>query len=99
MRRSPDLSGLFHFPDSQPNFDENLWHQLFIFIQKEFMEENIRKGSNDQQNQNAQQGQYKNIETSVNDPSSFDDSYESKKEDKISEDEAKTEREGRVGKS
>ena len=37
------------------------------------------------------QQEYKNIETSVNSPSYFDDDYEVKQEDKISSEEAKTE--------
>lgn len=62
------------------------------------MENNNRNNSNEQQNQGAQQGEYKNVETSVNNPSYFDDSYESKAEDEITDEEPKTENEGRTGK-
>jgi hypothetical protein len=61
--------------------------------------DNNRKHSPDEpQNQGAREGDYKNIETSVNNPSYFDDSYESEQEDEISMEEPKTEDEGRVGK-
>jgi hypothetical protein len=61
--------------------------------------DNNRKHSPDEpQNQGAREGDYKNVETSVNNPSYFDDSYESQQEDEISSEEPKTEDEGRVGK-
>lgn len=61
--------------------------------------DNNRKHSPDEpKNQGAREGDYKNVETSVNSPSSFDDDYESKQEDEITREEAKTEKEGRVGK-
>jgi hypothetical protein len=43
--------------------------------------------------------QYKNIETSVNNPAYFDDDYESRAEDELTEEEPKTEKDGRTGKS
>ena len=58
-----------------------------------------RKHSPDEpQNQGAREGDYKNIETSVNNPSYFDDSYESQQEDAITEEEPKTEKEQQEGK-
>ncbi|MFL5739011.1 MAG: hypothetical protein ACJ75B_02240 [Flavisolibacter sp.] len=41
------------------------------------------------------EGKYKNIETSVNNPEYFSDEVESSMENEISEDEARTEKEGR----
>ena len=58
--------------------------------------DNNRKHSPDEP-QNRERD-YKNIETSVNNPEYFDDSYESQQEDEISSEEPKTEDEGRVGK-
>lgn len=63
------------------------------------MEEKNRNTSEKQENTGAQQGNYKNIETAVNNPSYFDDDYEVEQENKITEHEHKTEDEGRVGKS
>jgi hypothetical protein len=63
------------------------------------MDNNRKHNPDDPQNQGAREGDYKNVETSVNNPSSFDDSSESKQEDEITMEEPKTENEGRVGKS
>jgi len=61
--------------------------------------DNNRKYSPDEpKNQGAREGDYKNVETSVDNPSSFDDRYESKQEDEITMEEPKTEKEGRVRK-
>lgn len=55
---------------------------------------NNRKTSpDDPQHQGAREGDYKNIETSVNNPDYFDDSYESQAEDEITEEEPRTEKE------
>lgn len=59
---------------------------------------NNRKTYNGE-NPGAKEGEYKNVETSVNNPSNFDDSYESEKEDEITIEEPKTERDGSVEKS
>jgi len=47
----------------------------------------------------AGEGSYKNVETSVNSPESFGDDYESQAEDELTEEEPKTEKDGRTGKS
>lgn len=59
---------------------------------------NKRKTYNEE-NPGAKEGEYKNVETSVNNPSNLDDSYESEKEDEITMEEPKTERDGSVEKS
>ena len=59
---------------------------------------NNRKTYNEE-NPGAKEGEYKNVETSVNNPSYFDDSYESEQEDEITMEEPKTENDGSVGKS
>ena len=48
---------------------------------------------------NGGEGSFRNVETSVNSRESFGDDYESQQEDEISREEAKTEKEGRTGKS
>lgn len=50
-------------------------------------------------NTEPKEGDYRNIETSVNNPSYFDDDYEVEQENKIAEDEAKREREDRIKRS
>jgi hypothetical protein len=57
------------------------------------MDNNRKHSPNDPQKQGAREGDYKNVETSVNNPSYFDDSYESKAEDEISEEKLKSEKE------
>lgn len=63
------------------------------------MDNNKKHNPDNAQNQEAREGNYKNVQTSVNNPSSFDNRYQSKQEDKIADEEAKTEKEGRTGKS
>jgi len=62
------------------------------------MDNNRKHSSDGPKNQGAGEGRYKNIETSVNTPSYFDDSHESKAEDEITEEEPKTEKQQRAGK-
>jgi hypothetical protein len=62
------------------------------------MVNNKNTNADDLQHQAAGEGNYKNVETSVNNPSSFDDSYESEAEDEITREEPKTEKEQRAGK-
>jgi hypothetical protein len=81
------------------NIASSILALTFHFFQNDFMEENKKDIPKQQQNREAKQGNYKNIETSVNNPSSFDDDYAAKEEDKITEREHKTEKEGRVGRS
>ena len=50
----------------------------------------------EKQNGGAQEGQYKNIETSVNNRSYFGDDYEVEQEDEMSRNEANTEDENNV---
>lgn len=59
---------------------------------------NHRKTYNEE-NPGTQEGEYKNVETSVNNPSNFDDSYELEEEDEITMEEPKTEKDGSAGKS
>lgn len=47
------------------------------------------------QKQKPQEGDYRNVETSVNNPSYFDDDYETKQEDKILRDEVKSAKKNR----
>ena len=47
------------------------------------MENNRKTSPDDPQHHGAEEGDYKNIETSVNTPLYFDDSCESKAEDEI----------------
>lgn len=71
------------------------------------MEENKRNKQENEQSTSINkdqrgrvgQGDYKNIETAVNNPSYFDDDYAAKQEDEITEQEHKTQKEGRVGRS
>jgi len=51
------------------------------------LDEKLRTGGED----------YKNIETAVNNPNYFDDDYAVKQENKIGQDEAKSEKDDRVG--
>lgn len=53
----------------------------------------------DQGHREPKEGEYRNIETSVNNPSYFDDDYEVKQDNKIVEDEARREKEDRVERS
>lgn len=62
------------------------------------MDSNSKHSTDDRKNQEAGEGNYKNTETSVNNPFYFNDNYESKAEDEIAEEEAKTEKERRSGK-
>lgn len=62
------------------------------------MTNNKQTSPDNPKHQGAREGEYKNIETSVNNPSSFDDSYASKQEDEIAREEVKTEKEQRSGK-
>lgn len=54
---------------------------------------------NQQHQQKAKEGDYRNAETAVNNASYFDDDYEVKKEEEISHEEAKGENRKRTGKS
>jgi hypothetical protein len=47
----------------------------------------------------AREGEYKNIETSVNNKEHFNDDYESSAEDELTREEPRTEKEGQTGKS
>lgn len=58
-------------------------------------EANTPQREGGQQKQKPQEGDYRNVETSVNNPSYFDDDYETKQEDKISRDEVKSAKENR----
>jgi hypothetical protein len=60
---------------------------------------NKQTSPDDPRHQGAREGEYKNIETSVNNPASFDDSYASKQEDEMTREELKTEKEKRSEKS
>jgi len=62
------------------------------------MDNNRKHHSAEPQNQRESESNYKNIETSVNNPSYFDDNYESKAENEIAEEETKTEKQQRAGK-
>ena len=53
----------------------------------------------DQRNTEPKEGEYRNIETSVNNPSYFDDEYEAQQDNQIVEDESKREKEGRIERS
>lgn len=56
--------------------------------------------NNPQTNTNGtRQGPYQNVETSVNNPNYFDDDYAVKRENEISDDEARSEQNDRPGKS
>jgi hypothetical protein len=52
-----------------------------------------------QQEQTNHEGDFRNVETSVNSKKYFDDDFESQQEDQMSTEEADTEKEGRTGKS
>jgi hypothetical protein len=54
---------------------------------------------NNQPGNGAREGEYKNIETSVNNKDSFDDDYESQAEDELTSEEPRTEKEGETGKN
>jgi len=61
-----------------------------------------RNEAPDQPQQDPKQpkeGDFRNVETGVNNPGQFDDNFETEQEDQISEEEARTEDEGRTGKS
>ena len=61
------------------------------------MDNNKKHSPDDPKNQGAGEGNYKNVETSVNNPSYFDDSYESRTEDELTEEESKAEKQNRDG--
>ncbi len=52
-----------------------------------------------QRNTEPKEGEYRNIETSVNNSSYFDDDYEVEQDNKIAEDESKSEKEERIERS
>lgn len=58
-------------------------------------EANNPQKEREQPKQKPQEGDYRNVETSVNNPSYFDDDYEAKQEDEISKDEAGRAKENR----
>ena len=45
------------------------------------------------------EGEFRNVQTSVNNPENFDDSYESEAEDELTMEEPKTEKDSSTGKS
>lgn len=57
------------------------------------------KREGDLPSEKPQEGDYRNIETSVNNPSYFDDDYEAKQEGEMSKEEAASEKENRTGRS
>jgi hypothetical protein len=63
------------------------------------MDNNRKHNPDDVEHQGAKEGDYKNIETAVNNPSYFDDSYASQQADEIAEEglKAKQEQEGKHG--
>jgi len=65
------------------------------------MDNNRKHNPDDPQNQGAREGDFKNIETAVNNPSYFDDSYASQQADEIAEEKrkAKQEQEGQHGRN
>lgn len=52
-----------------------------------------------QAEEGAREGDYRNVETSVNKKEDFDDAYESAAEDELTNEEPRTENEGQTGKS
>jgi hypothetical protein len=62
------------------------------------MDSNRKHSPDHPQKRGAREGDYENVETSVNNPSYFNDDYESQQEDEITEEEPKTEKEQREGK-
>ena len=54
---------------------------------------------NQQQQQEPKEGEFRNAEKAVNDSSYFDDDFESRQENEMNKEEAKTEDEGRTGRS
>jgi hypothetical protein len=68
------------------------------FLKANFMAKNRKTSPDDPQHQGTRKANYKNVETSVNNPASFDDSYESKAEHEITREESRTEKEQRSGK-
>ena len=56
-------------------------------------------GTTQSDSQNEGEGSFRNVETSVNSRENFGDDYESQQADEMSREEAKTENEGRKGKS
>ena len=59
---------------------------------------NNSQNTNENQDQRAGDGNYKNIETSVNNRQAFGDDYEVEQEDQMSQGEAESERNERIGK-
>lgn len=53
----------------------------------------------EEQKETLREGSFRNVETSVNKAEDFDDSYEIEREDELTEEEGKTEHDGRTGKS
>jgi hypothetical protein len=60
---------------------------------------NAAPGGQNSQKEEAGEGSYRNVETSVNNKDYFDDEEEVRQEDRIAEDEAKSEKKERTGKS
>jgi hypothetical protein len=58
-------------------------------------ENNDRQEKPTEQNSGAQEGSYRNVETSVNKPEDFDDDYEVAQEDDLTMEEPETEDDGR----
>ena len=56
------------------------------------------EGQKDQQGQGAREGDYKNVETSVNNPSYFNDEKVDQMENDLAEEEPRTEDNARTGK-
>ena len=74
-------------------------------------EENSRMGSdpaqrneapdqpeNDRKESVPREGEYRNVETGTTNPEQFNDEYESRREDQLSEEEARREKEGKTSK-
>lgn len=62
------------------------------------MDNNRKRSPREPQNKGGRQCNYKNIETSVNNPSCFNDDYESRAEDEIARQESMSEKKQRTGK-
>ena len=54
---------------------------------------------NQEQNEGAAEGSYRNVETSVNNPDYYDDEKVTRMEDELTEEEPRTEKEGRTDRS
>jgi hypothetical protein len=62
------------------------------------MDTNSGHSPDEPQNQKGREGNYRNIETSVNDPSYFNDDYALRAENEIATEESKPEKEQRTDK-